>query len=161
MFSFYYALVYRRHCFQVIHLRVLPCTHASIRVHVRVCVLSAQYLRTQWREFHQTSDDDVVKAKDKLVRFWRLRSQSQGRYKVKCEKLWDSISWTAWSITIKYKYTTANEEKMTHLCHEGHYWLRQGQDQTKVTCENLLPIILEQVGGFWPNLTQILYTLVG
>jgi len=37
---------------------------------VCVCVLLAQHLRTQWREFHQTLvDDDVVKMTDELVRF--------------------------------------------------------------------------------------------
>ena len=48
-------------CFQVIHPYVRPV--------VRACILLARYLRTQWREFHQTLVDDVVEVKDKLVRF--------------------------------------------------------------------------------------------
>ena len=47
---------------------------------------------------------DVVQATDELIRFWRLRSQGQGRYKVRCEKLQDHlISWLAWRIPTKFE----------------------------------------------------------
>ena len=62
----------------------------SVCACIPACVpkrLSVRYLRTQWREFHQTLTDDVVKAENELVRFWKSMGQGQGRYKVRCEKL--------------------------------------------------------------------------
>jgi len=41
-----------------------------VRPGVRVPIsLLKRYLRTQWREFHQTLVDDVVEAEDELIRF--------------------------------------------------------------------------------------------
>jgi len=56
-----------------------PSVSASVRAPMRACVPLARYLRTEWREFHQTLVHDVVEAKNKLVKFWRLKSQGQGQ----------------------------------------------------------------------------------
>jgi len=41
----------------------------SGRPSVRACVPLARYLRTQWREFHQTFVNGVVEATDEVIKF--------------------------------------------------------------------------------------------
>ena len=52
-----------------------PSVRPSVRACVRAIVLLARYLANHWTKFHQTLVDDVVKGTDKLIRFWRSRSQ--------------------------------------------------------------------------------------
>jgi len=69
-----------------------PSVSACFRASVRACVLLARHVTNQWTGFHQILVDGVFESTDELIMFWRLRGQGQGRYKVRCTKLRDSIS---------------------------------------------------------------------
>ena len=70
----------RRHYFRI----VCPWVRFGARPERIVRTI---YLTNQSTKFHQALADGVVEAADELIRFWRSRVQSRGRYKVRYENL--------------------------------------------------------------------------
>jgi len=78
--------------------------------------------------------DNVLEAKDKLIRFSRSRDEGQGRCKVTYEKLWHSDLLNS----MKYHDLLEYDTDMTDSRHEGQ---SQGTE-VKVrprSCKDLLP----------------------